>query len=187
MGGSNARSSAVERRLGEKRYLRKIRNLSMPGSNIPDWFSQEMVTFSERENRPLKSIIVCVVVSLDHQIEDDLRDDLPDVVDIQAEILILDSHLCATTLVLSGVPNTNDDQFHLCRYPIDHPLVSLLKDGYKIHVKRREPPFTKGVELKKWGIYLIYEGDDDYEGDEESLDESQQSRSERLANFLGSF
>ncbi|KAL6189785.1 hypothetical protein ACLB2K_036187 [Fragaria x ananassa] len=197
MSGCKACSSAVKRRLAKKvsslalyvveSYLRKIRNLSMPGSKIPDWFSQEMVTFSKRGNRPLKSVIICVVVSLNHQIPDDLREELPAVVDIQAQILILDSPTFTRTLILSGVPNTNDDQFHLCRYPIDHPLVSQLKDGYKIHVKRREPPYVKGVELKKWGLYLIYEGDDDYEGDEESLNESQQSLSEQLANFFSTF
>ncbi|KAL6192442.1 hypothetical protein ACLB2K_033530 [Fragaria x ananassa] len=187
MSGCKACSSAVKRRLAKKSYLRKIRNLSMPGSKIPDWFSQEMVTFSKRGNRPLKSVILCVVVSLNHQIPDDLREELPAVVDIQAQILILDSPTFTTALILSGVPNTNDDQFHLCRYPIDHPLVSQLKDGYKIHVKRREPPYVKGVELKKWGLYLIYEGDDDYEGDEESLNESQQSLSEQLANFFSTF
>ncbi|XP_024196893.1 disease resistance protein RPV1 isoform X2 [Rosa chinensis] len=187
MSGCNACTSAVKRRLAKKSYLRKIRNLSMPGSKIPDWFSQEMVTFSKRENRPLKSVILCVVVSLNHQTPDDTREEFPAVVDIQAQILILDSPTFTTTLVLSGVPNTNEDQFHLCRYPTDHPLVSQLKDGYKIHVMRREPPHRKGVELKKWGLYLIYEGDDDYEGDEESLNESQQSLSEQLANFFSSF
>ncbi|EXB74723.1 hypothetical protein L484_011001 [Morus notabilis] len=45
----------------------------------------------------------------------------------------------------------------------------------------------KGVELKKWGVYLVYEGEDDYEGDEESLDESQQSISEKLAKFFRTF
>lgn len=159
----------------------------MPGSNIPDWFSQDVVTFSERENRALKSVIICVVVSLNHQTPDDTREELPAVVDIQAKILILDFTTFTTTLFLSGVPNTNEDQFHLCRYPIDHPLVSQLKHGYKIHVARREPPYMAGVELKKWGVYLVYEGDDDYEGDEESLNESQQSLSEQLANFFSSF
>ncbi|KAL6192443.1 hypothetical protein ACLB2K_033531 [Fragaria x ananassa] len=187
MSGCKACSSAVKRRLAKKSYLRKTRNLSIPGSKIPDWFSQEIVTFSKRGNRRLKSVILCVVVSLNHQIPDDLREELPAVVDIQAQILILDSPTFTTTLILSGVPNTNDDQFHLCRYPIGHPLVSQLKDGYRIHVMRREPPYVKGVELKKWGIHLVYEGDDDYEGDEESLKESHQSLSEKLAKFFGSF
>ena len=45
----------------------------------------------------------------------------------------------------------------------------------------------EGVELKKWGIHLVYEGDDEYEGDEESLNESQQSLSEKMARFFSSF
>ncbi|PRQ41266.1 putative P-loop containing nucleoside triphosphate hydrolase, leucine-rich repeat domain, L [Rosa chinensis] len=187
MSGCNSCSSAVKKRLAKKSYPRRIRTLSIPGSKIPDWFSQDVITFSERKNHVLKDVIIAVVVSLNHQIPDDLREELPAVVDIVAKILILDSPTFTSTLVLSGVPNTNEDQFFLCRYPISHPLVFQLKDGYKIHVERREPPYVKGVELKKWGIHLVYEGDDDYEGDEESLKESQQSLSEKLAKFFGSF
>ncbi|KAJ6765029.1 LEUCINE-RICH REPEAT-CONTAINING [Salix koriyanagi] len=66
-------SLKVKRRLS-KVCLRNIRNLSMPGSKLPDWFSQESVVhFSERKNRTIKAVIVCVVVSLDHEIPEDLR------------------------------------------------------------------------------------------------------------------
>ncbi|KAI5352525.1 hypothetical protein L3X38_005416 [Prunus dulcis] len=184
--GCTACSSAIKKRLA-KSYMRKIRNLSIPGSKIPDWFSQDLVTFSERKNRVLKSVIIGVVVSLNQQIPDDMREELPAIVDILAQILILDFSTFTSALILLGVPNTNEDQVHLCRYPTHHPLVSQLKDGYKIRVIRREPPMMKGVELKKWGIHLVYEGDDDYEGDEESLNESQQSHSEKMARFFSSF
>ncbi|CAL2231546.1 unnamed protein product [Prunus armeniaca] len=184
--GCTACSSAIKKRLA-KSYMRKIRNLSMPGSKIPDWFSQDVVTFSERKNRVLKSVIISVVVSLNQQIPDDMRDEVPAIVDILAQILILDFPTFTSALNLLGVPNTNEDQVHLCRYPIHHPLVSQLKDGYNIRVIRREPPMMKGVELKKWGIHLVYEGDDEYEGDEESLNESQQSLSEKMARFFSSF
>ncbi|RXH69842.1 hypothetical protein DVH24_007098, partial [Malus domestica] len=184
--GCNACSSVVKKRLA-KSYLRKIRNLSMPGSKIPDWFSQGVVTFSERKNCVLKSVIIGVVVSLNQQIPDEMREELPAIVDIQAKIHVVDFPTFSSALNLQGVPNTNEDQFHLCRYPTGHPLVSQLKEGYKIHVTRRDPPLMKGVELKKWGIRFVYEDDDDYEGDEESLNESQQSLSEKLAKFFGSF
>ncbi|CAB4264505.1 unnamed protein product [Prunus armeniaca] len=184
--GCTACSSAIKKRLA-KSYMRKIRNLSMPGSKIPDWFSQDVVTFSERKNCVLKSVIIGVVVSLNQKIPDDIREELPAIVDILGQILILDCPTFTSALILLGVPNTNEDQVHLCRYPIHHPLVSQLKDGYKIHVMQREPPMMKGVELKKWGIHLVYEGDDDYEGDEESLNESQQSPSEKMARFFSSF
>ncbi|KAM1518007.1 hypothetical protein ACFX1X_021374 [Malus domestica] len=184
--GCNACSSVVKKRLA-KSYLRKIRNLSMPGSKIPDWFSQDVVTFSERKNCVLKSVIIGVVVSLNQLIPDEIREELPAIVDILAKILVVDFPTFTSALNLRGVPNTNEDQFHLCRYPTCHPLVSQLKEGYKIHVTRRDPPLMKGVELKKWGIRLVYEDDDDYEGDEESLNESQQSLSEKLAKFFGSF
>ncbi|XP_050375465.1 disease resistance protein RPV1-like [Argentina anserina] len=187
MSGCNACSSVVKKRLAKKSHLRRMRSLSMPGSKVPGWFCQDVIAFSERKNRVLKEIIIGVVVSLNHQIPDDLREELPAVVDIQAKILILDSPTFTTTLVLTGVSNSNEDQFYLCKYGINNPLVSQLKDGYTIHVQRREPPYVKGVELKKWGIHLVYEGDDDYEGDEESLKESQQSLSEKLVRFFGSF
>ncbi|CAN6549076.1 unnamed protein product [Malus baccata var. baccata] len=184
--GCNACSSVVKKRLA-KSYLRKIRNLSMPGSKIPDWFSQGLITFSERKNCVLKSVIIGVVVSLNQQIPDEMREELPAIVDIQAKILVVDFPTFTSALNLQGVPNTNEDQFHLCRYPTGHPLVSQLKEGYKIHVTRRDPPLMTGVELKKWGIRFVYEGDDEYEGDEESLNESQQSLSEKLAKFFDSF
>ncbi|PON53731.1 TIR-NBS-LRR-like protein [Trema orientale] len=177
--------SSVARKRLAKGSFRKIRNLSMPGSKIPDWFSQDVVTFSERKNRPIKGVIVGVVVSLNHQIQDDLRDQLPGIVDIQAKILKQDFPIFTTALNLGGVPNRSEDQVHLCRYSDHHPLVTQLKNGYKIFVTKREPPYMKGVELKKWGLYLIYEGDDDYEGDEESLSGSQQSISEKLVKFFG--
>ncbi|XP_008222667.1 PREDICTED: TMV resistance protein N-like [Prunus mume] len=181
--GCTACSSAIKKRLA-KSYMRKISNLSMPGSKIPDWFSQDVV---KTKNRVLKSVIIGVVVSLNQQIPDDIREELPAIVDILAQILILDFSIFRSALNLLGVPNTNEDQVHLCRYPTHHPLVSKLKDGYKIRVIRGEPPMMKGVELKKWGIHLVYEGDDDYEGDEESLNESQQSPSEKMARFFSSF
>ncbi|KAL5554021.1 hypothetical protein UlMin_041422, partial [Ulmus minor] len=176
-------SSVVRRRLA-KGSLRNIRNLSMPGTKIPSWLSQEVVTFSERINRPIKAVIIGVVVCLDRQLQDDLRDWLPNVVDIQARVLKMGFPIFTTELYLLGVPNKNEDQFHLCRYPVHNPLVSLLKEGCQIEVIKRNPPLVQGVELKKWGIHLVYEGDDDYEGDENSLSESQQSISEKLTMFF---
>ncbi|KAH7515832.1 hypothetical protein FEM48_Zijuj10G0068100 [Ziziphus jujuba var. spinosa] len=175
----------IRRRLA-KNSLRKIRNLSMPGSRIPDWLSQDVIKFSEHINRAIKGVIIGVVVSLNHQVQDDFRDQLHAIVDIQAKILKLDFPIFTTALNLEGVPSTDEDQVHLCRYPVDHPLVSQLKDGYNIQVTKRDPPYTKGIELKKSGIYLVYEGDDDYEGDEESLPGNQQSISEKLAKFFKS-
>ena len=159
----------------------------MPGSKIPSWFSQGEVRFANLKNREIKGVILGVVVSLNQQIPDDGRYRLPAIVDIQAEVLKLDSWVYKTVLHLNGVPKTNEDQIHLCRYPYNNQFVWSLKDGYKVHVTTRDPPFMKGVELKKWGIYLVFDGDDDYEGNEESLNESQQSLSERLATFFNTF
>ncbi|KAL5562981.1 hypothetical protein UlMin_032728 [Ulmus minor] len=179
-------SSVVRRRLA-KGSLRNIRNLSMPGTKIPSWLSQEVVTFSERRNRPIKAVIIGVVVCLDRQLQDDLRDRLSYVDDIQARILKMGFPIFTTVLSLIGVPNKNEDQFHLCRFPVHSPLVFQLKQGYQIDVIKRNPPHVEGVELKKWGIHLVYEGDDDYEGDENSLSESQQSISEKLTMFFDKY
>ncbi|PON67439.1 TIR-NBS-LRR-like protein [Parasponia andersonii] len=179
--------SSVARKRLAKGSFRKIRNLSMPGSKIPDWFSQDVVTFSERKNRAIKGVIIGVVVSLNHQIQDDLRDHLPGIVDIQANILKQDFPIFTTALNLGGVPNRSEDQVHLCRFLDHQPLVSQLKNGYKILVTKTDSPRMKGVELKKWGLFLIYEGDDDYEGDEKTLSGSQQSISEKLAKFFGTY
>ncbi|KAK8627333.1 hypothetical protein V6N13_134946 [Hibiscus sabdariffa] len=178
-------ASAAKKRLS-KVYLRNLRNLSMPGSRIPDWLSQDTVTFSSHESLDLTGVIIVVVVSINHHIPDELRYQIPAVVDIQAQIFNGDNRIATTVLHLTGVPKTNNDHVHLCRYPADNPLVLSLKDGFKIKVCRRNPPFVKGVELKKAGIFLVYENDDDYDGNEESLDESELTVSERLAKFFSS-
>ncbi|XP_050276918.1 disease resistance protein RPV1-like [Quercus robur] len=182
MCGCKACSSMVKRRLS-KVCLRNIRTLSMPGSRIPGWF-QEGVRFSERKNLKIKGVIICVVVSLDHQIPDDLRDQLPIIAGIDAILVKMNKPLFSTMLKLEGVPKTHEDHLYLCRFPDCHPIVSKLKDGYEINVIERDPPMIKGLKLKRSGIYLVFEGDDDYEGDEESLDESQLSISEKLSKFF---
>lgn len=159
----------------------------MPGSKIPDWLCQDEVTFTERRNTPLQGVTIGVVVSLNHQIQDDSRQNVSGIVDIQAQVLKQDLPIFTTVFNLSGVPHKDEDQLHLCRYSVDQPLVSQLKNGYKILVTKRNPPVMQGVELKKWGICLVYEGDDDFEGDEEYLDESQLSVSEKLAKFFSTF
>ncbi|XP_035540154.1 disease resistance protein RPV1-like isoform X2 [Juglans regia] len=185
MTGCRTCSSAVRKRLS-KVCLRNLRSLSMPGSKIPDWFSGEVVTFSERKNRAIKGVIIGVVVSVNNQIQDELRDRLPLVAGIRAHITKLNQPIFSTMLELKGIPKVDEDHLYLCRFHDYRPLVTQLKDGYKIQVTQQDPPYIKGVEMKKCGIYLIFEGEDDYEGDEESLRESQLSISEKLAKFFSS-
>ncbi|KAF8407706.1 hypothetical protein HHK36_006841 [Tetracentron sinense] len=161
--------------------LKHLRNLSVPGSQIPNWFIQEVPSFSSRKSGDIKGLIICVVISLDQQKQDDFRYDPPAIVDIQAKILREDRLILTTTLYLSGVPKSHEDQLYFCRYLNSSPLVVLLKDGDKIHVTMRNPPLCTGLELKKYGIHLVFEDDD-----EESLDETPQSVSEKLANFFSS-
>lgn len=166
--------------------MRNIRYLSIPGSKIPDWFSQAEVSYSERRNYEIKAVLVCAVISLDHQIQDDLRDEIPALPAIQARMSKPNKPLCVSTLDSMGVPKTNADQIHLCRYPDCHPLVFRLKDGFKVEVMAPDPPIIKGVQVKKCGIHLVFENDDDYIGNEELLDESQLSLSAKLAKFFQS-
>ncbi|KAI9170318.1 hypothetical protein LWI28_026085 [Acer negundo] len=112
--------------------LKKLNNLSMPGSKIPNWFSQEVI-FSKRKNREIKGVIIA----------DELRYQLPAIVDIRAKILAGNRPKFTTTLYLLGVPKTNQFHVHLCRYPPFHPLVSMLKDGYKISVDPK-PTISEG-------------------------------------------
>ncbi|CAH2033796.1 unnamed protein product [Thlaspi arvense] len=177
-------SDAVKKRLS-KASLKMMRNLSLPGNRIPDWFSQGPLTFSAQPNRELRGIILAVVVALDHERRDDYQ--IPDVVEVQAQILKLDLALYTHTLHLSGVPRTSNDQLHICRYPALHPMVTTFKDGYTIQVIKREPPFKQGVELKMHGIHLVYEGDDDFKGEERLVNETHLTVSQKLANFFRSF
>ncbi|XP_010498957.1 PREDICTED: disease resistance-like protein CSA1 [Camelina sativa] len=183
MSGCNSCSLAVKKSLS-KVSLKMLRNLSLPGNRIPGWFSQGPLTFSVQPNRELRGVIVAVVVALNLENEDNYQ--LPDVVDVQVQILKLDLALYTHTLHLSGVPITSNDQLHICRYSASHPMVKALKDGYTIQVIKRQPPHKQGVELKMRGIYLIYEGDDDITGDEDFLTEAQLTVSHKLANFFSS-
>ncbi|TXG56401.1 hypothetical protein EZV62_017714 [Acer yangbiense] len=187
LSGCNASFPVVKRRLA-KVALKYLRNLSVPGSEIPNWFVQEIPCFASHKNREIKGIIIGVVVSLDQSTRDAFRDKLPAIVDIQAKILRLDDPIFTTTLYLMGVPETDEDQLYLCRYVDFTPLVLLLQDGDKIQIARREIPYFHGLKLKKYGIHLVFENDDDIDDndDEESLDESQQSVSMKLAKFIGS-
>ncbi|GLT86357.1 hypothetical protein SLE2022_045020 [Rubroshorea leprosula] len=184
MSDCNACSSAVRKRFS-KVCLKNMSNLSMPGSSTPDWFVQDQVIFSSPKNREIKGVILVVIVSLNHHFPDNLRD-LPVVPHVQVELLRGKKTMFRSGLYLKGLPNTNGDNLYLCRYPARHPLVSGLEDGIKIQLTKQNPPTAQGVELRKAGIYLVFDDDDDYEGNEEILKESQQSVSQRLANFFQS-
>ncbi|XP_042501666.1 disease resistance protein RPV1-like isoform X2 [Macadamia integrifolia] len=179
MSGCTTCHAVVKRRFS-KVTLKHIHRLSAPGSEIPNWFVPEVPSFSSLKNRRIKAVVLCVVISLDQQVQ---RPEYPGIVDIQVEILdkrLRKNYIC--TLQLPGVPGTNEDQFYLCRYAECHELVSYFRDGYKMLVT----PYFTGLELKKYGIHLVFEDDNDYDGDEESLDETRLSLSVKLAKFFSS-
>ncbi|XP_057758681.1 disease resistance protein RPV1-like isoform X1 [Arachis stenosperma] len=184
MSGCIGCSHAAMRRFS-KDLLKNLRILIMPGSkDIPDWISGESIIFSKRRNRELKGIICAGVLSFDG-IPENQRDALQ-IVDVQAKVFNLTDNVYSTTFRLLGVPRTNEDHIFLHRFGAHTSLVHQLKDKYTLHLTKRNAPFVQELKLKNCGIHLVFEGDDDYEGDEESLDESQYSVSQKLAKFFNS-
>ncbi|KAI8008838.1 putative glycosyltransferase [Camellia lanceoleosa] len=114
--------------------LRNLNSLCVLGSEIPDWFTRDKVSYSKPKNRVIKAIIVGIVVSIDHSIQDDLRDQSPVVAGILITILRLNVPIFNIAPLLEGVPKTDEDHFYLCRYENHTPLVLFLKDGDKIRV-----------------------------------------------------
>ncbi|KAI4328338.1 hypothetical protein L6164_020697 [Bauhinia variegata] len=183
MSGCSACTFRVTKRLS-KVSLRKLLNLSMPGSRIPEWFSGQTVSFSKHKSRELKGVIIGCIVSINHSIPCEARNHLPAVVDVQVSVLKMGKSIYNGSLRLHGVPRTNEEHIHLCRYLDRDPLFLYLRDGDTVRVSKRNPPVDNGLELRKCGVHLIYEGEDDYEGDEESVDVSLQSVSEKLVKFF---
>ncbi|KAL1218977.1 Disease resistance protein RPV1 [Cardamine amara subsp. amara] len=110
-GCNSSCSLAVKKRLS-KASLKMMRDLSLPGSRIPSWFSQGPVIFSAQPNKELRGVILAVVVALNHETGRDNQ--LPNVVEVQAQILKFDlKPKMFHTLNLCGVPRTSNDQLHI--------------------------------------------------------------------------
>lgn len=184
MAGCNVSCASNVRNKLDKVAVKNLDNFSIPGSEIPSWFTPTEVHFSRHENNEIKAVIIAIVVSVNCAEPDDLRDELPVLANIFAKIVRANRPVFTTGMYLAGVPTTPEDQVYICRYQDYHQMVSFLEDGDMIQVGLGNLPIS-GIELKKSGIHLVYEYDDDYEGNEESLDESQQTVSERLTRFYG--
>ncbi|CAN4124333.1 unnamed protein product [Withania somnifera] len=152
MAGCNVSCASIVRSKLDKVAVKNFDNVSIPGSEIPSWFTPSE---ARHENSEIKAVLIAIVVSVNCAVPDDLRDELPVLANVCAQI---------------------------GQYLLLHPLVSILKDGDIIQVGLGNLPVT-GIELKKCGIHLVYESDDDYQGNEESFDETQQSVAERLTRF----
>ncbi|CAI9775325.1 unnamed protein product [Fraxinus pennsylvanica] len=134
MGGCSSCASAVIRKL-DKVALRNLRNFSIPGSEIPDWFTPDEVCFSKKKYDAIKSVIIAVVISNNPQIEHDSRyDGLPVTFEVQAQILRANIAVLTHTMNLRGIPSTEEDQLFLCRYPDYTHLFLILQEGDKIRV-----------------------------------------------------
>nr|XP_007157556.1 hypothetical protein PHAVU_002G079200g [Phaseolus vulgaris]ESW29550.1 hypothetical protein PHAVU_002G079200g [Phaseolus vulgaris] len=181
MSGCIGCSLAVKRRFS-KVLLKKLEILIMPGSRVPDWFTEEPVVFSKRRNSELKGIICFGVLSFKN-VPENQREGLQ-LEDVQGKILNLTSEVFRTTFRLLGAPRRNEEHIFLRRFGGRTPLLFELKDRYSLHLQRRNPPRIEGMEVNNCRILLVFCGDDDYEGDEESLDETQYSVSQKLAKFF---
>ncbi|TMW96153.1 hypothetical protein EJD97_007822 [Solanum chilense] len=183
--GCNACLPSIKRTIS-KDSLRHMQYLCVPGDDLPDWFIHEVPNFSTRKHRDLKGVIIGIVLSLDQQVEDNFRHKVPAIVDIQATITTPgDAKPKHTkTLYLLGVPDTDEDQLYLCRFQ-EHSFTFMLNEGDRVQVVVRENPRFNGLKLKKHGMHLVFENDDDFDNNDEDLfDESQQSVSKKLANFF---
>ncbi|WMV28561.1 hypothetical protein MTR67_021946 [Solanum verrucosum] len=183
--GCNAYLPSIKRIIS-KDSLRHMQYLCVPGDDLPDWFIHEVPNFSTRKHRDLKAVIIGIVLSLDQQVEDNFRHQVPAIVDIQATFTTPgDAKPKHTkTLKLLGVPDTDEDQLYLCRFQ-EHSFTLMLKEGDRLQVVVRECPRFNGLKLKKHGMHLVFENDDDFDNNDEDLfDESQQSVSRKLANFF---
>ncbi|KAI9126410.1 hypothetical protein K1719_002831 [Acacia pycnantha] len=184
LGGCIACSSTVPKRFSEV-LMRNLWNLSMPGTRLPKWFSGQAVSFSEPMNREITGVIMGIILSINHDTPSELRVELPGVVDIKANVLKQGKNIYSSVLDLRGLPRTNEEQIYLCRFPGYHPLMSCLQHGDTFCVTKKNPPVDKRLQLKKCGVHLMFEGDDeDYDGDEECGERRLQSVSEKLGKFF---
>ncbi|CAH8349775.1 unnamed protein product [Eruca vesicaria subsp. sativa] len=185
MSGCNSTFSIKVKEKLSKVSLKMLRNLSVPGNKIPDWFKQGPVRYSAQLNRELRGVIIAVVVVVNQESKDDFH--VPDVLGIQGQILELDKVRVNHMLNLTGVPKTSDEQLHICRYSHHHPMVTMLKDGYTIQVIKQKMAIKQDAKLEMHGIHLVYEGEDDLTAKEDGcLDETLQTVSQKLAKFFSS-
>ncbi|KAK4779674.1 hypothetical protein SAY87_015780 [Trapa incisa] len=185
LGGCKSCFPEAKKRL-EKVALRHLYNLSIPASDIPSWFSPEIASFTPPKNREIRGIILAVVVSLPDENPGNIKSNLPGIVDVKARIVREGIPMHTTVLNLMGVPEVNEDNLYLIRFPEFKPIVKMLKEGDMVDVVLSDQPYFPGIQLKKRGVYLVFENDDDYGGNEDWLDASKQSVSQKLARFIGS-
>ncbi|KAM3304056.1 disease resistance protein RPV1 isoform X1 [Capsicum chacoense] len=186
--GCNACLPSIKRRIS-KDSLRRMEYLCITGDDLPDWFIQEVPNVSTHKHRDLKGVIIGVVISLDQKVEDNFRHKVPAIVDVLAMITTpgdaKPKH--EKTLKLLGVPDTDEDQLYLCRFQEYSNFTLMLKEGDRLQVAIREHARFNGLKLKKHGMYLVFENEDDFDDNDEDLfDEPQQSVSKKLANFFHS-
>ncbi|XP_047321221.1 disease resistance protein RUN1-like [Impatiens glandulifera] len=178
--------SVVKEKLN-KTMMNNLRHLSIPGSEIPSWLGSDVVYFRKKQNNAIIAVIIAVVMCVKLEQQDRV---LPVIPDILARIIRVKQNInrkvFETALEIKVQEKMDEDHLYLYRHSSVLPLVSMLRDGDKIEVVKRDPPYAQGVELKGCGIKLVFENDDDYIGDERFLDETQQSVSQRLVKSLQS-
>ncbi|KAK4376764.1 hypothetical protein RND71_003060 [Anisodus tanguticus] len=140
-------------------FSRHMKYLCVPGSDLPDWFIQEVPNVSTRKHRDIKGVIIGIVLSLDQQVE-------------------------------RIISNTKSQQLWIFKQRLPHQcsdFTIMLEEGDKVQVAIRECPRFNGLKMKKHGMHLVFENEDNFDDNDEDLfDESQQSVPKKLANFFNS-
>jgi hypothetical protein len=56
-------------------------------TKLPEWFSGETVSFSNRKNLELTSVVVGVIISINHNIHIPIkREEMPGIIDVEAKV-----------------------------------------------------------------------------------------------------
>ncbi|XP_048135972.1 uncharacterized protein LOC115756313, partial [Rhodamnia argentea] len=105
-----ARHASQQWRRIEKVALKHLYNLSVPGSEIRQWFFQEVPHFAALKNREIIGVIFAVVVSLESVNWGNIP--LPAMGYINRRLIELEDSINSMTLNLMGVPDTREDQLY---------------------------------------------------------------------------
>lgn len=164
----------------------------MPGTILPKWFQGKSVSLSKLKKGKITGLIIGIILSINNNAPSELQVGLSGEVDndIKANVLKLGKNIYSSMLELRGLPRTNEEHIYLCRFPDYHKLIPCLKHGDTFCVTKENGLVVKRLELKKCGVHLIFEGDDeDNDGDEELPMDRRRPHcvSEKLATFFNTY
>ncbi|KAL4198677.1 hypothetical protein AMTRI_Chr03g47250 [Amborella trichopoda] len=154
-----------------KETFEHLRCFGVSGSNVPDWFMCQslsyMISGMSDHGVEIRGVILCLVISLDNEIPTEIDDwGIPDV-----ELTITRDGIerFSSTLRLEMLPKARQDQVYLFHFQEGDDVLLMLGDGDQIEVLNRSPPEFPCVQMKKGGIHLVYKPEDTHESIQEKL------------------